>query len=188
MMPKTYTFNLLLLYVFLFVDMTSLYPSSRSPNCIFFLSHIVYILIKFLNDPCKTWVKISKVMPHPKSIFPGKGRDALWQKVQIFHLKYGTAQSYILFASKFMVRLNRTYYLLLKFTGKIFKIVSSVEIYSESRKIHSIHPKYSAPFINTLCFRYLPRQEKFSQIPANYANSAQFTHIICEPREICTIC
>ena len=37
------------------------------------------------------WVKISKVMPQPKSISPGKGREALWQKVQIFRLKYGTA-------------------------------------------------------------------------------------------------
>ena len=39
----------------------------------------------------KTWVKISKVMPQPKSISPGKGREALWQKVQIFRLKYGMA-------------------------------------------------------------------------------------------------
>ena len=31
--------------------------------------------------------KISKVMPQPKSISPGKGREALQQKVQIFHLK-----------------------------------------------------------------------------------------------------
>ena len=34
--------------------------------------------------------KISKVMPQPMSISPGKGREALWQKVQIFRLKYGT--------------------------------------------------------------------------------------------------
>ena len=39
----------------------------------------------------KTWVKISKVMPQPKSISPEKGREALWQKVQISRLKYGTA-------------------------------------------------------------------------------------------------
>ena len=31
----------------------------------------------------------------------GKGREALRQKVQIFHLKYGMAYRYILFASKF---------------------------------------------------------------------------------------
>ena len=37
------------------------------------------------------WVKISKVMPLPKSIPLGKGREALRQKVQIFRLKYGTA-------------------------------------------------------------------------------------------------
>ena len=39
----------------------------------------------------KTWVKISKVMPQPQVHFPGKGREALQQKVQIFRLKYGTA-------------------------------------------------------------------------------------------------
>ena len=54
----------------------------------------------------QTWVKISKVMPQPKSISPGKGREALWQKVQIFQLN---------------LWLNRTYYSLLKFTSKIFQ-------------------------------------------------------------------
>ena len=39
-----------------------------------------------------TWVKISKVMSHSQSPFsPGKGRDTLRQKAQIFQLKYGTA-------------------------------------------------------------------------------------------------
>ena len=38
------------------------------------------------------WVKISKVMTQSqKSISPGKGRDTLQQKVQIFWLKYGMA-------------------------------------------------------------------------------------------------
>ena len=76
-------------------------------------------------------------MPQPKSISPGKGRESLRQKVQIFRLN--------------MVQLNRTYYSLLKFTSKIFKIVSP------------------------------------SQIPANYANSAQFAHTVCEFRKIHTI-
>ena len=75
-----------------------------------FFFYTLYIYInKILNDPCKTWVKISKAMPQPKSISPGKGREALRQKVQIFRLKYGMAQLYILFASKFMVQLNHTY-------------------------------------------------------------------------------
>ena len=92
----------------------------------------------------KTWVKISKIMPQPKSISPGKGREALRQKVQIFRLN--------------MVRLNRTYwrnrtyYSLLKFTSKISKIVSP------------------------------------SQIPANYANSAQFAHTVRKFRKIRTFC
>ena len=32
------------------------------------------------------------------------------------------------------------------------------QIYSELCKFRAIHPKYPAPFIDTLCFRYLPRQ------------------------------
>ena len=65
-----------------------------------------------------------------------------------------------------MVRLNRTYYSLLKFTSKIFKIVSPSQIpanYTNStqfthtvrefRKICTIRLTYY-----TLCFRHLPRQ------------------------------
>ena len=55
----------------------------------------LYICIhfnKFKRATCvQTWVKISKVMPQPKSFPPEKGREALRQKVQILHLKYGTA-------------------------------------------------------------------------------------------------
>ena len=34
-----------------------------------------------LQDPCISWVKISKVMPQPQVHSPGKGREALRQKV-----------------------------------------------------------------------------------------------------------
>ena len=106
---------------------------------LFFLFPFFCIYNKFKTmTRVKTWVKISKVMPQPKSISPGKGREALWQKFQIFRLN--------------MVRLNHTYYSLLKFTSKIFKIVSP------------------------------------SQIPANYANSAQFAHTVYEFRKIRTFC
>ena len=97
-------------------------------------------------------------MPQPKSISPGKGREALRQKVQIFRLN--------------MVRLNRTYWLnrtyysLLKFTSKIFKIVSPQSNSSELRKFRAICPH--SPRIpqnlhilltySTLCFRHLPQQ------------------------------
>ena len=39
----------------------------------------------------KTWVKISKVMPLPQVHSPGKGREALWQKVLnlSFKIRYG---------------------------------------------------------------------------------------------------
>ena len=77
-----------------FTALMTLYPSSRSSNCI--LSIYVVILIYLQKKRkrvtrVKTWVKISKVMPQPKSISPGKGREALRQKVQIFWLKYDRA-------------------------------------------------------------------------------------------------
>ena len=73
-----------------------------------------------------------------------------------------------------MVWLTRTYYSLLNLQAKFFKIVSFGQIYSELRKIRSIRPKYPAPFINTLCFRYLPRQE----ILSNSSKLHKF-HAVC---------
>ena len=78
--------------------MTTLCPPSRSSACIFTLTSLsLYIVTKKKKKKKKTtrglsWVKISKVMPQSlKSISPGKGRDTLRQKVQIFQLKYGAA-------------------------------------------------------------------------------------------------
>ena len=95
-----------------------------------------------------------------------------------------------------MVQLNRTYYLLLKFTSKIFKIVSSSQNSSKLRKFRAIRPH--SPRItrnshilltySTLCFRHLPRQRtlrnssKITQIPRNSptqsANYAKFAHFV----------
>ena len=44
----------------------------------------VILIIRKKIDPCKTWVKISKVMPQPNSPFPGKGREASQQKSKSF--------------------------------------------------------------------------------------------------------
>ena len=106
---------------------------------------------------------------------PGKGREALWQQVQIFHLKYGTAYPYILFA--------------FKITSKIFQIPSVK--FQRITQIPRSSPPQSANSANfahfTLCFRHLPRQRTL-QIPANYANSAQFAHTVRVSREIRTFC
>ena len=58
---------------------------------------------------------------------PGKGREALQQKVQIFRLKYDTAQPYTFIS---------------KITGKIFQIypLSFSKISSELSRIRSIRP------------------------------------------------
>ena len=61
---------------------------TKIATCIFFMYEGIIINLK---DPCKSWVKISKVMPQPQVHSPGKGREALRQKVQISRLKYGTA-------------------------------------------------------------------------------------------------
>ena len=64
---------------------------------------------------------------------------------------------------------------------------------SELRKFHAI--RLHSPRItqnshilltySILCFRHLPRQKKkLSEIPADHANSVQFTHIVRESREI----
>ena len=84
----------------------------------------------------KTWVKISKVMPQPKSIPPGKGGKP-----------YGKRSKSLIYN---MVWLNRTYYSLFKLQAKFSKIVFP------------------------------------SQIPANYANSAQFAPTVHEFRKIHT--
>ena len=65
-----------------------------------------------------------------------------------------------------MVRLNRTYYSLLKFTSKIFKIVSPSQIsanYANSAQFapHSPRIMQNSHILLTysiLCFRHLPRQ------------------------------
>ena len=44
------------------------------------LMYIYYNKFKKHNNPCKSWVKISKVMPQSQVHSPGKGREALRQK------------------------------------------------------------------------------------------------------------
>ena len=92
-------------------------------------------------------------MPQPKSISPGKGREALRQKVQIFHLQN-------------MIRLNRTYYSLLNFTSKIFQNLVFRAKFKQIKQnplnslIYSTNCAKFTPIINlfVLCFRHLPRQ------------------------------
>ena len=68
--------------------------------------HVLYIAMLInlqVIDPWFTMGKISKVVPQPKSISTRKGRDTLWQKVQIFWLKiwYGLTVHICFFVSKF---------------------------------------------------------------------------------------
>ena len=80
-------------------------------------------------------------MPQPQVHSPGKGREALWQKVLnlSFKIRYGLTVHIIRFYRQKVPNLS-------------FKIVPS------------------------------------SQIPANYANSAQFAHTVRELGKICTFC
>ena len=85
-------------------------------------------------------------MPQPKSISPGKGREALRLKVQIFRLK-------ILSASKF----HKQTFFKLGPSGKIPANYANSPQFAhtvrEFRKICTIRLTYY-----TLCFRHLPRQ------------------------------
>ena len=71
-----------LCYIFIFQIRATLYPSSRSSHCISFLLYIYFN--KFKTKLVKIMGKISKVMPQPKFISPGKGREALRQKSKSF--------------------------------------------------------------------------------------------------------
>ena len=137
----------------------------------------MYIIINFKTTRVKTWVKISKVMPQSKSISPGKGGKP-----------YGKRSKSLVYN---MVWLNRTYYSLLKFTSKIFKIVSPSQIpvnYANSAQFAPHSPRipqnsHILHYVSGTC----PGREP-CKIPANYANSAQFAHTVRESREIRTIC
>ena len=114
----------------------------------------------------KTWVKISKVMPQPKSISPGKGREALQQKVQIFRLN--------------MVRLNCTYYSLLKFTSKIFK---NCLPQSNSNKITQIPRNSPTQSVNSAEFAHFVNLFYIMfQAPAPTENAQEFQRITQIPR------
>ena len=89
-----------------------------------------------------------------------------------------------------MVRLNRTYYSLLKFTSKIFKIVSPSQIPAcPPQSANS--PKF-AHF--TLCFRHLPRQRtlqnsselrKFRAVRPHSPRTVRNSHILLTYSTLC---
>ena len=101
-----------------------------------------------------------------------------------------------------VIRLNRKHSFL-KFRTKFFKqnfsfLLLKLWLFaSKLSKICSNSPTYSVnyakftPIINPFILHYVsgtcPGREP-SEIPANYANSMQFTHIVRESREIRTIC
>ena len=105
-------------------------------------------------------------MPQPKSISPGKGREALRQKVQIFRLN--------------MAWPNRTYYSLLKFTSKIFKKLSPPVKFQGITQIPRNSPTQSANsakfahFVNLFYIMF--------QAPAPTENAQEFQRITQIPR------
>ena len=142
----------------------------------------LYILINSKkDDPCKTWVKISKVVPHSHSPFPpGKGGKPYGKKSKSF--------------GNNMIRLNRTHSFL-NLQAKFFNYVLYFsKNSSELSRICSIHPHTPRMTQNShqllTHLHYVsgtcPGRE-LSGIPVNHANSAQFTHIVRELCEIRTI-
>ena len=120
-----------------------------------------------------TWVKISKVMPQPKSISPGKGREALRQKFPIFHLQiwYG-------------LTVHTRFYI---YKHNFSKFCLSVKVTVNYTKFAQFAPN-TPHYLLVHCVSDTCLGRKFSLIPANYANSAQFAHIVCKLCEIRTNC
>ena len=90
-----------------------------------------------------------------------------------------------------MVRLNCTYFSQAKF----FKIGSFGQNSNKLSKIRSIRlytPRITQNLHQLLTYLYYVSEaypgRELSGIPANYAYSAQFAHIVREPREIRQIC
>ena len=126
-------------------------------------------------------------MPLPKSIPPGREGSL-------------TANNPNLSATN-VIQLNRTHSFLnlqQNFSNKILHSrFCTLANFQQISKIRSNSPTYSAnyakfaPIINPFILHYVsgtcPGREP-SGIPANYANSAQFTHIVHESRKIRTNC
>ena len=127
-------------------------------------------------------------MPQPKSISPGKGREALRQKVQIFRLNMVWLNC--------TYWLNRTYYSLLKFPSKIFKLSPPIKFQRIMQILRNspTQSANSAKFAHFVNFFYIMFQapaptenaqefQRITQIPcssptqsANYAKFAPFAN------------
>ena len=116
------------LYDDLFSDMT-LYPSSRSSSCIYFL----YILInsKTKKNPCQTWVKQQKLCHKFQVHFPWEREGSL------------TVESPSLFAKVWCGLAVHIRFLILNLQAKFFKnyVLYFGRISSELYKFCAVHPK-----------------------------------------------
>ena len=121
----------------------------------------------------KTWVKISKIMPQPRSISPRKGWEALRQNAQ-------KSKSF----GKNMVWFNRTHSFP-NLQAKFFKFMFCTSVKFTANYANSTQFAPNIP--HHLLIHYVldacPRRE-LPKIPVNYADSMQFTHIHCELSKI----
>ena len=157
-----------------------LYPSMRSSNCIF----INCILINLKQRPVKITGKNIKSYARAQVHFPREREGSL------------TAKSPNL-SFKNIIRLNRTYYSLLKFSqAKLLKIGSFGQNSSELRKFRAIRPhspripQNSHYSINLLYIMFqapslAENPAKFQRItqilrnsPTQSANYAKFAHFV----------
>ena len=137
---------------------------TKIATCIFFCMY-GGIIINLCKTRVKTWVKISKVMPQPKSISPGKGGKPYSNKSKSFVYN--------------MVRLNRTYYSLFKSQAKFSKLSSPVkfqQITQIPRNLPTQSMNYAkfAHFVNLFYIMF--------QAPAPAENPAEFQRITQIPR------
>ena len=196
--PKAYNCSNSILFLYLtflchndlvFIDVslsdTTLYPSSRSSLCIFSLLSCNkqkkngYINKFTKNDPCKTWVKISKVMPHPNNPFLREREGSLTAKspnlcltVHICFFIFGDLQAkFFKFRFCLLAKFPANYTNSAQFAPKIPRIMQNLH------RLPTIH----------YTFRCLTIGRELSEISANQAKFTPFAHKSCELCEICTI-
>ena len=164
-----------------FLQVTTLYPSFRASLCIFIsdVFFFIYILIK-LNNPVKNMGKNIQSYATTQVHFPQEREGSLTAKSP--HL-----------SAKIWYRLTvHICFLILNLQSKIFQIYALYfgKISSELCKICSIRSHTPRMMQNSHhLFTHVsdayPGRE-LSEIPANQAKFAPFTHKFRELRELCT--
>ena len=133
---------------------------------------------EFKKDPWKTWVKISKVMPHPNSPFPWEREGSLTAKSPNLCL---TVHIHFFILVIYKQNFSNLRFVFWQNFQRIIQIPRNLP------QKPTNNAKF-APFIHyTLYFQMPDHHRELSEIPVNQVKFAPFTHKSHESCEICTI-